>query len=91
MVQSIQGVLPEPRIGWTAEEQDMVLRHRRRCVATADIMEGDRLSLGFNYGVFRTKTDDTKGLSGFSSSGISGNIAVKALSPGEGIGPNDTR
>ena len=91
MIQSIEGTLPEPRIGWTKEEQDMVLKHRSRCIVTSPIKEGQSFILDFNFGIYRSKVEDTKGLHGFSASGINGSIAARSLAPGDSIGPNDIR
>jgi N-acetylneuraminate synthase len=43
------------------EELDMVLRHKRRFIAMADIPKGTPLEYGVNYGIFRSLKDDTHG------------------------------
>lgn len=45
----------------TRQEIDMVLKHKRRLIATEFIKAGDQLRINENYGVYRSKLSDTKG------------------------------
>ena len=87
MVRAINDDLPEPRIGWIDEEQEMVLRHRRRLVAIKDISTGDRLVAGDNYDALRVKHDDPIGLHGFLMDRIDGKTAKVDVEAFKGIPP----
>jgi sialic acid synthase SpsE len=80
---------PEKRIGYTREENPMVLRHNRRLVATKDITPGERLIENENFGIYRALQDDAKGLTPFAVNHVNGKRAAVALKAGEGIGPKD--
>lgn len=88
MVQAIRGTL-EPRIGYTGEENDMVLRHNRRIIATRDINIGEALVEGGNFGIYRSLKPDAKGLSPFAVAWLNGKLAKNNIQAGEGIGPGD--
>lgn len=75
--------MPDP------QERQMVLRHKRRLMAVKPIEVGEKLRFGENYGIFRSKEDDTKGLSGFAYEAVNGKIAARPLNEGEPIGPGD--
>lgn len=92
MVDHIRGTR-EPVIGPTIEEKAMVLRHRRRLLATKDIAVGEVLTYGENYGAYRALEDDDHGLTPFlwnhEQWGPEGKPAVKAITKGKGVGPGD--
>jgi flagella basal body P-ring formation protein FlgA len=58
-------------------------------VATQLIHVGEPLIYGGNYGLFRVKADDRKGLSGSYYDQIEGSVAKRMLAPGDTIGPKD--
>lgn len=66
-------------------EKDMLLLHNRRAVATMDIEAKDKLIYGHNYGYYRTKDHDYKGLHCFNAhlEGLTAGLSIKT---GEGIG-----
>lgn len=66
-------------------QNDMKLKHLRRIVAIRPIKEGDILEYENNIGIYRTKENDEKGLSGFQIYTINGKRAVKDFNLGEGI------
>lgn len=80
---------PEKRIGYTREENPMVLRHNRRLLATKDITPGVTLVEGENFGIYRSLQDDAKGLTPFAVNHVNGKRAAVHLKAGEGIGPKD--
>lgn len=47
--------------GPTKAERPMMLRHKRRVIATKYIKKGDSFLPGVNFGIFRSKVDDEKG------------------------------
>lgn len=69
--------------GWSAQEQDFVLRHRKRVVATKDISTGDKLVYGKNYGFYRTKEPDSIGMV---CSPLGDVTALRDFKAGQGIG-----
>lgn len=73
----------------SGEENEMRTTHIRRIVATIDIQPGDTLKLGHNFGIFRSLTRDTKGMSPFMATGCEGKRAVNQILAGQGIGPGD--
>ena len=92
MVDHIRGTR-EPVIGPTSEEKAMVLRHRRRLIATTDVVIGEILRYGENYGAYRALEDDDHGLTPFlwnhEQWGPEGKAALKAITKGKGVGPGD--
>ncbi len=66
-------------------EKDMFLRHNRRLIALRDIEEGDTMKYGYNYGCFRSSSDDLKGQSGLMDQHIEGKSAPQAYRRGQGI------
>lgn len=88
MVLSLRGN-PVDRIGFTSEEQPMILRHNRRLIATRDIRPGETLEEGVNFGIYRSLKDDTKALSPFAIAKVHGRTAKGAIAAGDGIGPGD--
>lgn len=48
-------------LGPTKAELPMLLKHKRRLIATQSIKSGDQLRLNENYGIYRSKLSDTKG------------------------------
>lgn len=90
MITSIHGFLPV--LGPTRNEQDMILKHKRRLKAIAPIRPGDELKLNVNYGIFRSKLSDTDamhpGLVDFLTKPLNKRIGV-ALNPGDAIKRED--
>lgn len=90
MCDIIRGVKSEPDpIGYTREENAMVLRHNRRPIATMPIEVGQELQEGENVGLYRSLKDDTRGISPFEFDRILGRNATRLIQPGEAIGPGD--
>lgn len=44
-----------------AHQHQSMLRHRRRPIVTMDLLKGDILKFGVNYGLYRSLVDDTHG------------------------------
>jgi sialic acid synthase SpsE len=88
MVDRIRGK-SEGRIGPSPEEQDMILRGKRRLVATEDIKRGDLFRRGQNFGPFRSLALDTKGMNPWNASMLHGKAASRDIQRGEGIGLSD--
>ncbi len=70
-------------------ERDMIMRHKRRLIATMDIPEGGILKEGENYGIYRSLKDETHAFSPFLVDQVNGKTARKAITAGDGIGPGD--
>lgn len=79
----------EIKLGPTPAEKQMVMQYRRRIIATKNIEPGDRLIEGVNFGIFRSKIDDTKACHGFYVDMVENKNATHAVAMGEGIGPMD--
>ena len=88
MVDYIRGER-DPVIGPTFEEKDMLLRHKRRLIATSDVAAGATLEYGRNFGAYRSLVDDSRGLSPFAWEMVQGKRAKLALARGAAIGPGD--
>lgn len=71
------------------EEVDMLLRHRRRLVATKDIQPGDMLVYGVNYGAYRVAMADMKGYGAMEWPVVEGAEAPRPILRGQPIGPGD--
>jgi len=69
----------------TDEQQDMVLKHNRRLIAISEILEGDILTLGLNYGAFRSLTPNDGGLSAWLADDINGKRSRLNLNQGDHI------
>jgi sialic acid synthase SpsE len=89
MVESIREPDKLGAIGSTSEEEDMLLRHNRRLIATRDIGVGETLKEGVNFGIFRSLHNDTKALSPWVINEVNGKRVLNHLKAGEGIGPRD--
>ncbi len=74
---------------YTREESDMILKHKRRLIVTRDMAAGEPFQYGVNFGAFRSKKLDDKGLSGFLLNRVEGQHAAQALLAGDSIGPSD--
>lgn len=79
----------EPRIGYTGEENEMVLRHNRRLKAIRDIKAGEVFVEGDNFGIYRSLQDDIHAFSPFAVNQVDRAIAKRDINAGQGIGPND--
>ncbi len=92
MVDQIRGEAA-PEIGPTSEEAAMVLRHKRRLIATRDIAVGETLRYGENYGAYRSLEDDDHGMSPFlwnhAKLGPEGKAARAPITKGKGVGSGD--
>ena len=71
----------------TGEEKTFINQHNRRLIANQDIAKGDTLLEGTNFGAFRSKTDDTNGLSPMTAHIVSGRKAALDIKQGDSIGP----
>ncbi len=68
----------------TPEELPMITMHKRRLVATKDIAVGERFVLGENFGSYRVKEKDYRGISALKSQILDGKQAkadIKAHTP----------
>lgn len=88
MVKALRGEV-KPNLGPNPEEQDMVLRHNRRLIATKDIKVGEVLEENKNFGIYRSLRDDTHALSPFAINYVVGKTAKRNIEAGHGIGPGD--
>jgi sialic acid synthase SpsE len=84
MVDYIRGrkkaqILPAP------EERDMLLRHKRRLIATKDIKEGEKLALGKNFGLYRSLSPDVTGFPPHMAEEVEGVRVKRAILAGEAI------
>jgi len=66
-------------------ERDMLLKHKRRLVATKDIKEGERFVVGENFGVYRSLVADTAGLSPLTLKDVNGSTAKMKLDAGQPV------
>jgi sialic acid synthase SpsE len=71
------------------EEVDMLLKHRRRLVATTDVQPGETLSYGVNYGAYRVAIADMKGIGAMDWQVAEGVAASRPILKGQPIGPGD--
>ncbi len=65
-------------------EKEMQLKWKRRLIATRDIRAGDILTYGFNFGCYRSWTEDLEAMSGFLSYSMTGRVAqteIRAFTP----------
>lgn len=79
----------KPQLGPTVEEKAMLLRHKRRLIATGDIPPGGILRYGENFGAYRSLKDDTRGLSPFAWEEVEGKAAKVEIKRGDAIGAGD--
>lgn len=71
--------------------ESMVLKHRRRLIATREIVKGASFNYGDcgNFGSYRSLEDDTKGMLPEAAVQIDGKAAMRDIKQGEAIGPSD--
>jgi pseudaminic acid synthase len=74
---------------YTREESEMILKHNRRLIVTRNVAVGETFQDGVNFGAYRSKKSDDKGLSGFLLNRVEGRQAAVALLAGDSIGPFD--
>ncbi len=74
--------MPDP------QERETVLKHKRRLIATSFIKKGETLVYAKNFGIYRSASEDSIGLSGFLSQYIDGKIAVRDIGLSEVISPD---
>lgn len=88
MVDKIRGKV-QSQIGPIDEERDMLLKAKRRLIATEAIKKGDMFRKGKNFGMYRALYNDTKGLDPWNSSLINNRLATRDIEAGEPIGVGD--
>ncbi len=71
------------------EEKDMLLKHNRRLIATADLKPGTTLKRNENYGAFRSLEEDSNGLSPFFWEQLEGKTLNKEVLAGKGLSTSD--
>lgn len=69
----------------TKEQEGMILRHKRRLIATRDIEIGDTLIEGENFGIYRSLKDDTRAEHPFRVNIVNGKKAKVKIDAGDGI------
>lgn len=85
MTKALEGLALSP----APEERAMFLQHNRRLVAMVDIPKGAHLQHEENFGAYRSKVEDGRGLIPFAYPDIHGKRATRDLKQGEGVGPGD--
>jgi sialic acid synthase SpsE len=75
--------------GPTREERDMLIKHRRRLIATANIPQGGTLQEGINFGIYRSQIEDTRAIHGFDIDSVNGKQTKVDIKEGFGIAPED--
>lgn len=88
MIKAVREKL-EPYIGPTVAELPMLLRHKRRILATRDIRAGETLIEGQNMGVYRSLKDDTNAAHPFMIKEMIGKTVKRDFKSGEGISLKD--
>lgn len=87
MVDAIRGEaacsFPDP------QELEFQLKHKRRLIATSDILKGAILEYKGNFGVYRSLVEDAHGLTGFAADSVHGKTTTKDIKTGQSIGPGD--
>lgn len=71
------------------DEEAMLTKHKRRLMTTKEIKAGEAFIYGKNFGIFRSKLEDLKGLSGFAYEAIAKRVASRDLGAHSPIGPRD--
>lgn len=74
-----------PKVGGRQCELDMLLKWRRRLIATRDINEGEKLIYGDNFGSYRSKEADTKALGPEFWQIMDGTLSKRAVKQGGAI------
>lgn len=87
-VKACRDLLP-CEIGPTKAEVPMLLRHKRRVIATSPIKAGDTLTLGKNMGIYRSLKDDVFGAHPFAVGMMNGKQVKRDIEIGDGIAPKD--
>lgn len=89
MVKAIRNYQDAARLGPTADENPMIMRHKRRLKCVQPIKAGEKFIEDQNFGAFRSLSDDAEAISPFWIEKVNGRIAKRDISPGEGIGPKE--
>lgn len=66
-------------------EDDMLLRHRRRIIATRDIAAGEKLVRNENYGIYRSKVEDRNAAAPEMVALFDGHVAKRDIKRGDGL------
>ena len=72
-------------IGPTPEERDMLMRHKRRLIATKDIKQEERFSYNDNFGPYRSAEPELSALTPFAWESVDGKIATRPIKMGQAI------
>lgn len=71
------------------EESEMVTKHNRRLIVVSPMAAGDRFVEGSNFGIYRSLSEDTRGVHAFLVDQVNGTKATREIKAGEAIGPGD--
>lgn len=89
MVDTIRGKAGNPTVMPSFSETPMLLRHKRRLIATRDIKVGDKFVEGENFGIYRSLKDETHAFGPFMVNEVNGKTALKEIAAGDGVGSGD--
>ena len=76
-------------IGPTPDELPMILRYKRRVIATRDIRAGESFILGTNFGIFRSLKDDVDAAHPAVASKFERQMSKRDIKAGDGISLRD--
>lgn len=88
MVLALRGGV-QPSIGPARVENEMVVQHNRRVLATRDLPVGTVLKEGENFGIYRSLKVDVVAAHPFMIGSMVGKPVKRAIKAGDGIGPGD--
>jgi len=72
-------------------QHDMAKRWRRRLIATKDLLAGDVLHRGLNFGIYRSLVDDTRGAPPEAIEHFDGKVLSKPVKMGHSLWLDDIR